>query len=157
YLDAKVSVIRERSIVDGFEERLTILNHAEEPAGMAVRIDADADFRPLTGIAQHTPQVGRLYQRAEHGSLRLGYPWEKFRRETAITTPEPAHVDRDGLTYTILIDPQGQWTTTLNISSHVLRPDGEDVRDHLSGHRKRDEAELEQDLEQWLDKAPQLN
>jgi hypothetical protein len=76
YLDAKVSVVRERSIVDGFEERLTVLNHAGEPADMTVRIDVDADFRPLTGIAQHTPQVGRLYKHAEHGSLRLGYAGE---------------------------------------------------------------------------------
>src|SRR3954463_5455513 len=30
YVDAKVSVIRERAVGDGFHEQLTILNHADE-------------------------------------------------------------------------------------------------------------------------------
>src|SRR5438034_2256501 len=40
YVDAKLSVIRRRSVGNGFTEELTILNHNDEPVTLTVRIDA---------------------------------------------------------------------------------------------------------------------
>src|SRR6478609_11386393 len=47
YVDAKLSVIRTRSVGDGFQEQITLLNHGEEPVELQMRIDADADFADL--------------------------------------------------------------------------------------------------------------
>src|SRR5213083_1316471 len=44
YVDSKLSVIRRRTVADGFHEELTILNHDEEPVELTVRIDAASDF-----------------------------------------------------------------------------------------------------------------
>ena len=40
YIDAKLSVIRERAVGNGFHEELTILNHDDKPVDLAVRIEA---------------------------------------------------------------------------------------------------------------------
>ncbi|MEU4779128.1 glycogen debranching N-terminal domain-containing protein [Micromonospora sp. NPDC023633] len=158
YVDAKVSVIRERTVAGSFEERLTVLNHSEEWAEFTVRVDADADFSSLHMVEREHPPCGRLYQRVENGRLHLGYEREKYHRETQISTTEPAQVDEQGLTYHIRIEPHGQWITTLHVRGLVLRPDGQDIRERLSPRcRQRDTAGLQDDLRQWLDRAPQLS
>ncbi|MEU0157030.1 glycogen debranching N-terminal domain-containing protein, partial [Micromonospora fulviviridis] len=157
YVDAKVSVIRERAVAGSFEERLTVLNHSGEPAEFTVRVDAGSDFSSLFVVRQERTPAGRLYQRVENGRLRLGYVREKYRLETVISTTEPAQVDEQGLTYHIRIEPHGQWTTMLHVRGLMLQPDGQDMREHLTPSRQqRDTARLQHDLRQWLDKAPQL-
>ncbi|MEO3779791.1 glycogen debranching N-terminal domain-containing protein [Micromonospora sp. B11E3] len=158
YVDAKVSVIRERAVAGSFEERLTVLNHSGGPAEFTVRVDAGSDFSSVFMVRQERTPAGRLYQRVENGRLHLGYVREKFRLETVISTTEPAQVDEQGLTYHIRIEPHGQWTTMLHVRGLVLHPDGQDMRKHLTPPRQqRDTARLQHDLRQWLDKAPQLH
>ncbi|MGW5672750.1 glycogen debranching N-terminal domain-containing protein, partial [Micromonospora sp. NPDC003776] len=159
YVDAKASVIRERSVAGSFEERLTVLNHSGEPAEFTVRLDADGDFSPLAVVlGQEHTGVGRLYRHVEDGRLHIGYVREKFRRETVISTTEPAQVDEQGLTYRIRVEPHGRWSTTLHVRGLVLRPDGQDVRDHVyPGRVPRDPMRLNDDLRRWLGKAPRLS
>src|SRR6516165_7114329 len=38
YIDAKLSVIRQRAVGAGFRENLTVLNHDNEPTKLAIRI-----------------------------------------------------------------------------------------------------------------------
>ncbi|WP_405098328.1 glycogen debranching N-terminal domain-containing protein [Micromonospora sp. NBC_01412] len=157
YVDAKVSVIRERTVAGSFEERLTVLNHSGEWAEFTVRVDAASDFTSLFMIGQERTPAGRLYQRVENGRLHLGYVREKFHRETQISTTEPAQVDEQGLTYHIQIEPHGQWTTTLHVRGLVLRPDGQDLREHVYPRPDRQgKSWLESDLRHWLGQAPQL-
>src|SRR4029450_13752917 len=47
YIDAKLSVIRQRAVTNGFHEVLTILNHEEKPVRLSVRIEAASDFADL--------------------------------------------------------------------------------------------------------------
>src|SRR5204862_4908582 len=44
YVDSKLSVLRRRSVGEGFREELTILNHQDEPVDLTVRVEAGADF-----------------------------------------------------------------------------------------------------------------
>src|SRR3970282_1713168 len=44
YIDAKLSVIRQRAVGDGFHEELTILNHDAKPVALVVRVEAGCDF-----------------------------------------------------------------------------------------------------------------
>src|SRR3954451_2055691 len=44
YGDAKLSVIRQRAVGEGFREGLTTLNQADKPVDLTVRIEAGRDF-----------------------------------------------------------------------------------------------------------------
>ena len=58
YIDAKLSVIRERSVGDGFHEELTVLNHESEPVDLTIRIDAASDFADLFEVKDALKKVG---------------------------------------------------------------------------------------------------
>src|SRR3954451_848924 len=47
YVDSKLSVLRHRSVGGGFQEELTILNHADKAADLTVRLEAGCDFADL--------------------------------------------------------------------------------------------------------------
>src|SRR6478736_3284564 len=47
YVDAKVSVIRQRSVGEGFHEQLKVLNHDDQPVDLTIRVDAASDFADL--------------------------------------------------------------------------------------------------------------
>ncbi|MFC3502615.1 glycogen debranching N-terminal domain-containing protein [Micromonospora krabiensis] len=159
YVDAKVSVIRERCIAgSGFEERVTVLNHDRKAVDFRVRLAVDSDFAPVYAIiAQPMERSGRVYRHVEEGRLRLGYEREKFRRETTITSSEPVRFDEYGLTYDVRVGPHGRWSTLLRVDGLVLRPDGEDTRAHTVPHRVRSAEQLQSDLDRWVARAPRLS
>ena len=43
YIDAKLSVIRQRAVGEGFHEELTILNHDDKPVDLTVRMEASCE------------------------------------------------------------------------------------------------------------------
>jgi len=86
YVDATLSVIRHRTVTDGFHERLTILNHDQDAVSIAVRVDAGSDFADLFEVKDALKKKGRYYVRAAPLRLLLGYERESFRRETEIST-----------------------------------------------------------------------
>src|SRR6476646_8768342 len=99
YIDAKVSVIRQRAVANGFHEVLTILNHDEQPVKLKVRIEAASDFADLFEVKDALEKKGVYTNRVERGALRLGYERETFRRSTLISSSERAKVDEHGLTF----------------------------------------------------------
>ncbi|MEW2330638.1 glycogen debranching N-terminal domain-containing protein [Micromonospora chersina] len=158
YVDAKSSVIRERTITGGvFEERLTVLNHNHMSVEYTVRLDVGSDFSPILAVSMERRPPGRLYRRPEEHGLRLGYQRERFRRETLVTSSEPARVDEEGLSWTVRLAPKQSWTTTVRAESLVLRPDGVDVRDRLERRPRAGADERQRDLANWLSRAPQLS
>ncbi|MGV9806009.1 amylo-alpha-1,6-glucosidase [Micromonospora chersina] len=158
YVDAKSSVIRERTITGGvFEERLTVLNHNHMPVDFSVRLDVGSDFSPILAVSMERRPPGRLYQRLEERGLRLGYQRERFQRETLVTSSEPVRADEEGLTWTVRLAPKQSWTTTVRVQALVLRPDGVDVRDRLEGRPRADAGERQHDLANWLARTPQLS
>ena len=93
YIDAKLSVIRQRIVADGFHEELTILNHGEKPASLEVRLEAASDFADLFEVKDALKKKGTYRHRIERNGLVLGYVRESFARETLITTTKPAKID----------------------------------------------------------------
>ena len=59
YVDAKLSVIRTRSVGDGFHEELTILNHDEKPVNLTVRVEAGCDFADLFEVKDALKKKGK--------------------------------------------------------------------------------------------------
>ena len=116
YSDANWSLIRKRSVGDGFHEDLTVLNHGSEPLDLGLRLEADADFADLFEVKDALAKRGQAYRRVDAGHLVLGYQRETYVRETWIRASAPeARFDDHGLGFAISVPPHGQWTTCLEV------------------------------------------
>ena len=70
YIDAKLSVIRQRAVADGFHEELTILNHADKPVELTVRIEAGCDFADLFEVKDALQKKGTYSTQVERRQAR---------------------------------------------------------------------------------------
>jgi glycogen debranching enzyme len=153
YIDAKLSVIRQRAVGAGFHEELTILNHADEPVELTVRLDAGSDFADLFEVKDALEKVGTYAARVEGERLVLAYQRDTFNRWTTITASAPARVDEAGLTFDVRIAPHDQWHTEFDIVTEPLASDGVlgDV-----GDAQRAQRRMRRNLDRWLADAPRL-
>jgi glycogen debranching enzyme len=156
YVDAKVSVIRQRTIGGSFDEQLTVLNHQGEPVELTIRVEVGCDFADLFEIKDVKEKVGAAQAFVEDGRLRLSYRRDTFRRETIITSSAPADVDEHGLTFRIRIEAHAEWTTRLHVETMVEGAGGRDLRLGLVSHRHSVRKEMQHDLAEWVEKAPKL-
>jgi glycogen debranching enzyme len=155
YVDSKLSVIRERAVGDGFHEELTILSHDEEPAELTVRVEAASDFADLFEVKDALEKKGRYSTRVEKGKLLLGYERDTYRRLTTISASAPAEADEKGLTFSVRIEPHGEWTTDLDVVT-AAGAGGRYVRPKYERGRKGARPNMGRSLERWLQDAPRL-
>jgi glycogen debranching enzyme len=156
YIDAKLSVIRERAVGTGFHEELTLINHQNEPIDVTVRIDAASDFADLFEVKDALQKVGAYSTRVDDRQLRLGYERDTFRRETLISSSEQATFDEGGLTFELSLPAHGQWTTDLSVVTAVAGPGGtHDQPKYRRGHTHA-APRMERSLDTWLAEAPTL-
>jgi len=156
YVDAKLSVIRQRSVGNGFHEELSILNHDDEPADLTVRIEVDSDFADLFEVKDALQKQGSYSKHAEDGKLMLVYQRETFSRATAISSSQPCAFDENGITFTITVGPHGTWRTHLDVAVEVLETRRSDDGTTLAWQAKRPPRNMAQNLTRWLDDAPRL-
>ena len=156
YIDAKLSVIRERSVGDGFHEELTVLNHQSEPVELTIRIDAASDFADLFEVKDALKKVGDYATRIEDGRLHLQYTRETFKRETVISASAPASIDEDGLTFAVRIEPHGSWTTDLDVVTSRGGRVGTFAKPKYGRGAKQARPNMARSLERWIADAPRL-
>lgn len=157
YIDAKLSIIRERAVGGSFREQLIILNHDEKPVDLEIRIDAGSDFADLFQVKDEIlNKKGEIYSEVEANCLRLGYRRGNFVRETAIVSSSPARYDRDGFAFSIHLEPNEQWETRIDVETSAVGPGGRDLRLGV-GTRNVERLALQQDLDKWIANAPKLN
>lgn len=157
YIDAKLSIIRERAVGGSFREQLTILNHDEKPVDLEIRMDAASDFADLFQVKDEIlNKKGEIYTEVETDRLRLGYRRGNFTRETVISANPPARYDRKGFAYTIHLEPNEQWEAQIDVKTLALGPGGRDLRMGLRAHGTERLA-LQHDLEEWIARAPKVN
>jgi glycogen debranching enzyme len=157
YVDADQSIIRKRTIGNGFYEELTILNHKDKPVDFRVRIEAAADFADLFEVKDHLTKKGALYHRIESNHLLLGYRREQFVRETLITSSEKADIDEHGLSFTVHIEPHSEWTTRLDVAIGLggLAEHIEEAKHVQGGQRTR--SQMQRSLEKLSEALPRLS
>jgi glycogen debranching enzyme len=155
YIDAKLTVIRQRVVESGFREHLTLLNHADEPVEVRVRLDAGSDFADLFEVKDALQKQGKLGTRIENGCLVLAYVRDTFHRTTTISSTEPAQIDERGLGFTVRIESHGSWSTELRVVPTLLGPDDLPLvpRPARGAPPLRD---MLHDLDDWVGGAPQL-
>src|SRR5690349_3112155 len=115
YVDAKLSVIRQRAVGDGFHEELTVLNHQDDTVDLDIRVDAGSDFADLFEVKDALRKKGTYHHRVEGDRLVLGYSRETYVQETWISASTPARIDDEGLTFTVRVGSHEQWTTDLDV------------------------------------------
>jgi len=155
YIDAKLSVIRQRAVDGGFREQLTVLNHDERPAELTVRIDVGADFADLFEVKDALAKKGTYTRRVDAGQLVLAYERDTFLRTTTVSTTEPAQVDERGLQFTARVDPHGSWTTELQVVPAIFGPGRRPLLPRAAAARRPRLAVLDE-LERWIAEAPRL-
>jgi glycogen debranching enzyme len=155
YVDAKLSVIRQRAVGDGFHEELTILNHDEEPVDLTVRIDVGNDFADLFEVKDALKKKGTYSTRIEKGRLLLAYERDTFMRGTAISASAPAKLDEKGLTFAVHIEPHDVWTTDLEVAT-TSSATGRFARPKYLRGERRARPNMGTSLERWLEDAPRL-
>jgi glycogen debranching enzyme len=155
YVNATLSVIRQRAVGAGFHEELTILNHDDKPVDLAIRIDADSDFADLFEIKDAVGKKGKYYHRVNGNHLLIGYERETFRRETTISSSAPATFDENGLSFSVHIEPRQQWSTDLEVVT-TATGGGERHERPKYGHAGGERRPMAEGLQNWLDAAPTL-
>ena len=159
YIDAKLSVIRQRAVGHGFHEELTVLNH-EADAGRPRGPDRGRERlrRPVRG--QGRAQEGRAPTRAtvEDGQLRLAYQREIVpQRDAHLRRPRPPRSTSTGLTFTLTIEPHGRWTTDLDVTTtRAAARRAPTTEPKYERGRKHARPNMERSLDKWLADAPRL-
>ncbi|PTA45894.1 glycogen debranching N-terminal domain-containing protein [Micromonospora sp. RP3T] len=157
YVDAKLSVIRERVVGGSFRETVSVLNHDENAVDLEIRMDAGADFADLFQVKDEIlNKKGELYAEAEPDRLRLGYRRGNFKRETIVSANQPARYDNRGVSWSIHLEPNEQWDVLIDVQTFAIGPGGRDLRIGLRAHGTERLA-LQHDLEEWIDRAPKVN
>jgi len=106
-----VSILRKRSIGDGFHEDITVLNHDVEPLEVELRLEADADFADLFEVKDALAKKGERSNRVEGDTIALSYRRDDFVRETRIRVSKDAQADEHGFTLRVRVDPHSEWNT----------------------------------------------
>jgi glycogen debranching enzyme len=157
YVDAKLSVIRQRSVGNGFHEELSILNHDDKPVELIVRLEAKCDFADLFEVKDALKKKGAYATRLQDRRLVLSYQREAFSRSTAISSSQPCTLDEHGLTFQVELGPHGSWKTGLDVVTAVLgASDGGEEGPSLAWQARRPPTNMARNLARWLDAAPQL-
>jgi glycogen debranching enzyme len=156
YVDAKLSLIRHRTVGNGFHEELTVFNHDAEPAELTIRIEAGSDFADLFEVKDALKKKGTYARHVERGRLSLGYSRERYTRETVVTTSQPAEIDDGGLTFHVRIEPGERWSADIDVvtSQMGMARHAKQTKAHhrVDGHQ----TEMQRSLDRWLADAPQL-
>jgi len=157
YVDAKLSVIRQRSVGNGFHEELTILNHDDKPVELIVRLEAGCDFADLFEVKDALKKKGAYSTRLEEGRLVLSYQRDTFARSTMISSSQPCTLDEQGLTFQVKLGPHGSWKTGLDVVTAVLGAgDGREGGPSLAWQARQPPTNMAHNLARWLDAAPRL-
>ncbi|MBO0823607.1 MAG: amylo-alpha-1,6-glucosidase [Actinobacteria bacterium] len=158
YVDADMSVIREREVADGFHEDIRVLNHENEPIDLIIRIDAAADFADLFEVKDALKKKGSYRTQVIGNNLVLGYKRETYARETWICASALADIDDNGLSFRVTVPPHGEWSTGIDVVAATGMPDGPSdrptrIRGPVTRQLHRD---MSRGLEKWLGRAPTI-
>jgi glycogen debranching enzyme len=157
YIDSHLTVVRQRSIGEGFRERLVLGNHSATPIDLDIHIEVGADFADLFEVKEKLEKKGESYRRAETGQLTLGYSRGQFRRETVVRSSVPATISEDGLRFAVRLGPRALWSTDLDVIAVRRHETAVPVSTPPVVGEEGLRPDLTEGLRAWLDSAPKLS
>ncbi len=155
--EAPCSVMRRRLIDHVWMEEISVVNHRHESTTIDVSVELDTDFADLLEVKNEAIESRVLAARQDDRSLSLSYEREGFRRSVTIASSLPAAVTRNGFTYSPVLAPGEQWTTTFTIT-----PLAEQLTVGFGPRRARGgfdamSTSKSAELESWLARAPAIS
>ena len=158
YIDAKLSVIRQRAVGYGFHEELTMLNHSTSrststsgstPGAISPTCSRSRTRSRSSARTRRAVEDGRLAPRVRTGDLPARDAKSRRRR--------PPSIDERGMTFKVRIEPHGSWTTDLDVVTKRTPGRAGRTRDRSIGRgRKQARPNMERSLDRWLADAPRL-
>jgi len=156
YVNANLTVIRQRAVGHGFRESITLLNHHTGPVDLRLRMDVACDFVDLFEVKDALAKQGTCTTRVEDGALVISYDRDTFHRDTTVSASEPAsRVDESGLEFDVHLDAHGSWSTELYVAPRIGRPDVSSLMS-VDGVGPGADGGGPEELEEWLAAAPRL-
>jgi glycogen debranching enzyme len=150
YVDAPFSIVRRRVVTAGFDEELTVINHAAEPLELELRLEAAADFADLFEVKDALAKKGEHYAQVAGDRVVLGYRRAGFCRETWISADAPeTELREDGLRFRLRVEPHGRWTARVEVRAAVHAFSEVGRVTHPAPPSKRE-------LDEWIAAAPRL-
>src|SRR4051794_28613539 len=156
YVNATMSVIRQRAVGDGFHERLTIMNHSAEAVDLRVRIDVDTDFADLFEVKDALPKKGTYSTRLDDSALVLEYRRDSLFRSTTISTTAPVELEDRALVFVISIGAHSEWTTELDVTTSAIYGREGHIEPKYSSRSHGARRTQQENLDRWMTSAPVL-
>jgi len=107
-----VSIIRKRSVGDGFHEDVTLINHDARALELELRLEAGSDFADLFEVKDALTKRGRAYGALEGRRARGRLPRGRLCRETRISVSQEAELD-EGASRSGCTRAQTEWSTCI--------------------------------------------
>ena len=155
YVNATLTVIRQRAVGDGFRESITLLNHEQKPVDVTVRIDVACDFADLFEVKDALPKQGAFDTRVADGTLVMAYDRDTFHRTTTISATPPGRVDERGLEFDVHIEPHDSWAVELSVTPALVHPGAPTFLRAAGAVWDSPRGRLEE-LDAWVASAPRL-
>jgi glycogen debranching enzyme len=156
YIDSSLVLRRDRVVLDGFREALTVSNFGQDAVDVQIRIEAAADFADLFEVKDATVdrKRGTTKSEVEPNRLVLRYQRDTFTRATVIESSSPdVHFDDNGLTIPLTLGPQSQWTATIDVVPVAGR---EEPPDAATRDEQFAQPAARLGLQAWRDVTPTL-
>jgi glycogen debranching enzyme len=158
YVDAPMSIVRQRAVGTGFHEDLKVTNHKAKPLDLDIRIEADSDFADLFQVKDaEFNRAGKFYKRVDGNRLVLGYQREKFVRETWVTSSTPGEIDEKGFRFRVHLEPHGEWHTEFDVLAAVDGTEGTKTKPKYKDVHDTATPNVGMSLQRWMSSAPQLH
>jgi len=150
YKNPTISIVRRRSVAEGFVEELTVLNHGTEAEELELRLEVGCDFADLFEVKDALAKKGEFYQKIRDRRLILGYRRESFVRETMIgSTTRATEETVNRLVFRITLQPKSSWTTKFYVTPLM----GETLQ---AAPAKDRGTAIREGLREWLEQAPSV-
>jgi len=150
YKNPTISIVRRRSVAEGFVEELTVLNHGTEAEELELRLEVGCDFADLFEVKDALAKKGEFYQKIRDRRLILGYRRGSFVRETMIgSTTRATEETVNSLVFRITLQPKSSWTTKFYVTPLM----GETMQ---AAPAKDRGTAIREGLKEWLEQAPSV-
>jgi len=150
YKNPTISIVRRRSVAEGFVEDLTVLNHGTEVEELELRLEVGCDFADLFEVKDALAKKGEFYQKIRDRRLILGYRRGSFVRETMIgSTTRATEETVNRLVFRITLQPKSSWTTKFYVTPLM----GETLQ---AAPAKDRGTAIREGLREWLEQAPSV-
>jgi len=154
-----LSIVRKRIVGEGMHETVEVRNHTTDDVHLEVAFDIKVDFADLFEIREYVQsEKGDFKQETDKNSIAFSYSKEKYERKTLIKFDSEIKPTFDGCTakFKIPIQARSNWKVKINVDVGKEKNLSHCDLDSDEMEPSSLEKERENDLKDWIAKAPVL-